>query len=92
MSKNVGDLFDRRPTFHQSGRQCMPQRMHAVTALIAQHHMSHSCMLAQNLMQMILIRKRTNRRCMTQEHVPTIAGSRSPMADVVNYSPTYVFQ
>ena len=43
----------------RTGRQRVPQRMHTVVALLAQRDMRDPGMLDQNLMQMILLRKRT---------------------------------
>ena len=69
VAKDVGALLDRCAVFHQSGRQCVPERMHAVAALLAQRDMSGPRVLDQDLVQMVLVGKRAYRGGVPKKHL-----------------------
>ena len=91
MAEDVGDLLDRRAVLHQPGRQRMPQRVHAVTAVLPDRHVRRPGVLDQDLMQMIPIGERTDRGGVPDEHLRAITGW-TPDADVVDDRPPDVFE
>ena len=74
MTEDVGDLLDRRAALHQPGRQRMAERVHAMTAFLAHRHVRYPGVPDQDLMQMVLVGERPDRRQVPQEHLRAAAG------------------
>ena len=91
MAKYVRDLLDWSALFQQSGRQCVPQRMHTVAALLAHRDMRDPGMLDQDLMQMILLGERADRRSVPHEHLRALA-CRAAVLDVVDDRPADILE
>src|SRR5437870_4038949 len=73
------------------GRQRMAEGVHAMTAFLAHRHVRYPGVLDQDLMQMVLIGERPDRRQVPHEHLRAVAG-RPAMADVVDHRPADLFQ
>ena len=91
VAEDVGDLLDRRAVLHQPGRQRVPERVHAVAALLAHRHVRDPGVLDQDLMQMVLVGERADRGGVPQEHLRAVAGGPA-VADVVDDRPADVLQ
>ena len=91
VAEDVGDPLDRGAVLHQPCRERVPERVHPMTALLAEAHVRGTGVLDQDLMQMVLVRERADRGGMPQEHLRAIA-RRPAVADVVDDRPADVLE
>jgi len=91
MAEDVGDLLDRCAVLQQPGRQRVPQRMHAMAAILTQPDTGHPGVLDQDLMQMILVGERPDRGGVPDEHLWAV-GLWTAAADVVDERPADILE